>query len=124
MTNRYRLALIALGLITALTGTAWLAAAAHADDPGAEAVWKHYWMAVAAANQCENRSFSGPQYDAMTHVINAKVNYQIGAGPRTHLIDEAKSDVQDRVFKYTCHDQQIGDLLALYHYELAPSFGG
>ena len=120
MTNRYRIAVIAL----ALTGASWLATAARADDPNMEAVWKHYWMAIAAENQCENRSFTGSEYDAMTHVINMKVNYGLGAGPRTHLIDDAKSDVRDRVFKYGCHDQQIGDLLALYHYELAPSIGG
>ena len=120
MTNRIRLALVAL----TLTGGTWLATAARADDPAMEAVWKRYWMAIAAEGQCENRAFSPPEYDAMTHVINTKVNYGLGAGPRTHLIDDAKSDVQDRVFKYGCHDQQIGDLLALYHNELAPAIGG
>ena len=117
MTNHCRVALIAL----TLTGGAWLTSLAHADDAAMEPIWKHYWMAIAAANQCEDRRFSGPEYDAMTHVINMKVNYGIGAGPRTHLIDDAKSDVQDRVFKYGCHDPQVYELLALYHNELEPA---
>jgi hypothetical protein len=78
-------------------------------------------MAVAAAGQCEDRRFTTSEYDAMTHVINGKVNNAIGAGPRTHLIDEAKSDVWDRAFKYGCHDQQISELLAIYHNELEPA---
>jgi len=46
----------------------------------------------------------------------------IGAGPRTHLIDDARSDVWDRSFKYGCKDQQIDELLAVYHNELEPTF--
>jgi hypothetical protein len=102
--------------------SSWLSLEALADDEAAmEAVWKQYWMAIAAAGQCEDRKFTGPDYDAMTHVINQKVNYGIGAGPRNHLIDDAKSDVWDRVFKYGCHDQEIESLLALYHKDLEPA---
>lgn len=120
MTNRCRIALIAL----TLSGSAWFSSFAHADaatDAAMEPVWKRYWMAIAAAQQCEDRKFTGPEYDAMTHVINGKVNNAIGAGPRTHLIDDANSDVWDRQFKYGCKDQQIGDLLAIYHNELEPA---
>ncbi len=117
MTNRYRIALVAL----TLTGGAWLSTVAQADESAMEPVWKHYWMAVAAAGQCENRMFTAPEYDAMTHVINGKVNNEIGAGPRTHLIDDAKDDVRDRAFKYGCGDQEIAGLLAVYHYELEPA---
>jgi hypothetical protein len=117
MTNRCRLALIA----AMLAGSAWLSGLAHADDAAMEPIWKKYWMAIAAEGQCEDRKFTGPEYDAMTHVINLKVNHAIGAGPRTHLIDEAKSDVWDRVFKYGCQDQQIAELLALYRNELEPA---
>ena len=116
MTNRIRLTLVAaaLGMATSV------ASVARADDAAMEPVWEHYWMAVAAANQCENWQFSQPQYDAMTHVINQRVNYEIGAGPRTHLIDDAKEAVRDRAFKYGCNDQEIVGLLAVFHNELEP----
>ena len=117
MTRHCRPAFVALMLIAG----AWLSGLAHADDAAMEPVWKRYWMAIAAEGQCENRKFTGSEYDAMTHVINKKVHYEIGAGPRTHLIDDAKSDVWDRVFKYGCQDQEIVDLLALYHNELEPA---
>ena len=116
MTKHCRPACVALTLICG----AWLSGLAHADDAAMEPVWTRYWMAIAAANQCEDRKFTGPEYDAMTHVINKKVNYQLGAGPRTHLIDVAKSYVWDRVFKYGCQDSQISGLLALYHNQLEP----
>jgi hypothetical protein len=117
MRKANRLALIAL----ALTGACWLAIPGRADDAAMEPIWKQYWMAVAAVGQCEDRKFTGPEYDAMTHVINKKVNYEIGAGARTHLIDDAKDEVWDRVFKYGCKDPQIVDLLALYHTQLEPA---
>ena len=117
MTNRRHVALLALSL----TGAVWLTGLAHADDAAMEPIWKHYWMAIAAERQCESRTFTGPEYDAMTHVINLKVSHQIGAGRRNALIDDAKSDVWDRVFKYGCQDQQIADLLALYHKDLEPA---
>ena len=121
MTNRYRIALIAL----TFTVGAWSSSTAHADaatDAAMEPVWKHYWAAVAAAQQCENRKFSTPEFDAMTHYINGKVNNAVGAGQRTHLIDDARSDVWDRSFKYGCKDRQIDELLAVYHNELEPTF--
>lgn len=112
-----RIALVALALIA----STWLPAVTRASDATMEPIWKRYWMAVAAEGQCENRRFTAPEYDAMTHVINSRVNNEIGAGPRTHLIDEAKSDVSDRVFKYGCQDQQISDLLNLYRSDLEPA---
>ena len=116
MTNRIRLGLVAAALCA---GTSF-ASVALADDAAMEPVWTHYWMAVAAANQCENWTFNQAQYDAMTHVINQRVNYEIGAGPRTHLIDDAKEAVRDRAFKYGCNDQQITAMLAVFHNELEP----
>ena len=126
MTNRIRLASSARLTCAALTlaGAAAFGSVAKADtaaDAAMEPVWSHYWMAIAAANQCENWNFTGPQYDEMTHYINMRVNYAIGAGPRTHLIDDAKEAVRDRSFKYGCHDQMIGDLLATFHNELQPT---
>ena len=125
MTNRIQLAFFTRLACAALTlaGTAAFGGVARADsaaDAAMEPVWSHYWMAIAAANQCENWSFTAPQYDEMTHYINQRVNYAIGAGPRTHLIDDAKEAVRDRAFKYGCHDQAISDLLATFHNELQP----
>ena len=117
MTDHRRLAFTALVLV----GAACLSHPARADDAAMEPIWKRYWMAIAAEGQCEDRKFTGPEYDAMTHVINRKVSHQIGAGRRNALIDDAKSDVWDRVFKYGCQDQQIADLLALYRKDLQPA---
>jgi flagellar basal body-associated protein FliL len=47
--------------------------------------------------------------------------YQRDPPTLTNLIDEAKSDVCDLSFKYGCKDQQIGELLAVYHNELEPT---
>ena len=116
MTNRIRLTIAAAGFAAAASMTGL----ARADDATMEPVWEHYWMAVAAANQCENYNFSSVQYDAMTHYIDQRVNYEVGAGPRTHLIDDAKDAVRDRAFKYGCNDQQIAGLLTVFHTELEP----
>jgi hypothetical protein len=96
-------------------------ARADAEDDAMQPVWLNYWEAISAAQQCEDRKFSGTDYDAMVHVINGKVDNAIGAGPRNHLITVAKENVSDRVFKYGCHDSQMSDLLALFHNELQPA---
>jgi hypothetical protein len=96
-------------------------ARADAQDDAKQPVWLNYWEAISAAQQCEDRKFSGADYDAMVHVINGKVDNAIGAGPRTHLITAAKDNVSDRVSKYGCHDSEVTDLLALFHNELQPA---
>ncbi len=96
-------------------------ARADAKDDAMEPVWLRYWEAIAAAQQCEDRKFTSPDYDAMVHVINRKVDFAIGAGPRTHLITVAKDNVWDLVFKYGCKDPRTVDMLNLFHTDLEPA---
>jgi hypothetical protein len=107
-------------LALTLTGIAGVASLARADDPANEAIWKRYWMAIDAQRQCNNVDFSQGQYDAMVHVINQKINFDLGAGIRHQLMSDANSEVQDMAFKYGCHSPQLTDLLNLYNSDLAP----
>jgi hypothetical protein len=117
MNRRFALiALAALGLI----GTA---TAVRADDPVNEAIWKKYWMAIEAEKSCKNTAFSQGQYDAMVHVINQRINFDLGAGVRRGLMGDAKTQVQDMTFKYGCSDPRVQELLALYETDLFPVTG-
>jgi hypothetical protein len=115
-----RIVLAAL-LFSCLLGAASLVRAATPQDVAMEPVWLRYWMAIAAESQCENVKFTGPQDDAMTHVINQRVGHAIDAGRRTHLIDDAKSMMFDLVFKYGCKSPEVGPYLQLFHAELEPA---
>jgi hypothetical protein len=108
----------ALALI--LAGAFGLPAAARADEAANQALWKRYWMAIYAEEQCNNVAFSQAQYDAMVHVINQKIGYSVGAGDRTMIMSDAKSEVFDLAFKYGCNGSDVADLLNLYNKDLAP----
>jgi hypothetical protein len=107
-------------VLVALALIGFAAASARADDPANEAVWKQYWMAIDAQKQCNNVAFSQAQYDAMVHVINQKIRFDLGAGIRHDLMSDASSEVSDLTFKYGCKSPQVMDLLALYNRDLAP----
>jgi len=111
-----RIALVAL----ALAGFAGAAATARADDATSQAIWKRYWTAIEVEKNCNNVAFSQSQYDAMTNVIKTRIDYDLGAGVRTQLIADAKTDARDLTFKYSCKDPRAIDLLALYNTDLAP----
>ncbi len=111
-----RFAFIAL----ALFGVAGASAAAQADDATSQAIWKRYWTAIEVEKACNNVAFSQSQYDAMTKVINLRIDYDLGAGVRHQLIADAKTEAHDLTFKYSCKDPRAVDLLALYNAELAP----
>ena len=111
-----RFALVALALVS-LAGTS---AAARADDATSQAIWKRYWLAIEVEKNCNNTAFSQGQYDAMTKVINLRIDYDLGAGVRHQLIADAKTEAHDLTFKYSCKDPRAVDLLALYNTELAP----
>jgi hypothetical protein len=103
-----------------LAGLAGAAVAAHADDATSQAIWKRYWMAIEVERNCNNVAFSQGQYDAMTQVINRRIDYDLGAGVRHELIADAKTEAHDLTFKYSCKDPRAVDLLALYNTDLAP----
>ena len=111
-----RIAFIALALL----GIAGTSAAARADDATSQAIWKRYWMAIEVERNCNNVAFSQDQYNAMTKVIDTRINYDLGAGVRHQLIADAKTEAHDLTFKYSCKDPRAVDLLALYNAELAP----
>jgi hypothetical protein len=111
--------LIALAAL-ALLGLAGTSTAARADDATSQALWKRYWTAIEVEKACNNVAFSQNQYDAMTKVINLRIDYDLGAGVRHQLIADAKTDAHDLTFKYSCKDPRAVDLLALYNAELAP----
>ena len=105
---------LSFGLVLAIP----LAARAYVEDEAMQPVWLHYLMAIDAAQYCWNMRFDGPAYDSMATVIDHRVDHAIGAGPRTHLVDVAKDQTWDLVFKYGCNDPRVADLLALFHNEL------
>ena len=77
-------------------------------------------MAIEVEKNCNNVAFSQEQYNAMTKVIDTRINYDLGAGVRHQLIADAKTEAHDLTFKYSCKDPRAVDLLALYNAELAP----
>jgi hypothetical protein len=119
----YRRFVIPALAFAGLLATAGAPRADPATDAAMEPVWLRYWMAIAAEKKCAGVTFTGPQYDAMTHVINLRVHHAIDAGRRTHLIDEADNEIFDLVFKYGCRSPQVGPYLDLFHAELAPALG-
>jgi hypothetical protein len=68
-----RFAFVAL----ALSGLAGASAAAHADDATSQTIWKRYWMAIEVERNCNNVAFSQGQYDAMTKVIDTRIDYDL-----------------------------------------------
>ena len=111
-----RFVFVALELIS-LAGAS---AAARADDATSQVTWKRYWTAIEVEKNCNNVAFSQGQYDAMASVIKTRIDYDLGAGVRTQLIADAKTDAHDLTFKYSCKDPRAIDLLALYNTDLAP----
>ena len=102
-------------------GIAAVPCAARADDAANEAIWKRYWMAIDAQRQCSSVEFNQAQLDAMVHVIDRKVNYEIGAGRGHQLMNEASAAVSDMAFKYGCKGPELGELLTLFNNDLAPA---
>ena len=111
---------LALAALVAV-GTAGMLCAARADDVANEAVWKRYWTAIDAQRQCGNVALTQAQLDAMVHVIDRKVNYQVGAGRGHQLMNEASAAVSDLAFKHGCKSPELGELLVLFNNDLAPA---
>jgi hypothetical protein len=114
-----RFALIAV----AAAGVSGIGAAARADEAGAQAVWKKYWMAIEVQKICNKTAFSQSQYDNMVHRINERMDYDLGAGVRHQLMGDAKTDAFDLTFKYSCSSPDVRDYLTLYSNDLAPIAG-
>ena len=97
-----------------------LSGAARADNPDHEAIWKRYWLAIYTYQRCNEVDFSQAQYDAMVHVINQKVQHDLGAGVRTMLMSDAKSEARDLTFRYGCNSPEAAVPLTFYKSDLAP----
>ena len=114
-----RLAIVAF----AMFGLVALGSAARADEAASQAIWKRYWMAIEVQKICHNTAFSQSQYDNMVHLINQRINYDLGAGVRHQLMNDAKTDAFDLTFKYGCSSPDSQNYLALYNSNLAPVAG-
>ena len=114
-----RLAIVAF----AMFGLVALGSAARADEAASQAIWKRYWMAIEVQKICHNTAFSQSQYDNMVHLIDQRINYDLGAGVRHELMADAKTDAFDLTFKYGCSSPDSRNYLALYNSELAPVVG-
>lgn len=112
---------IAAGLTGLAALTLIAAAPAAADDPAAESSYSAYQRAIHAAALCEERSFDQDAQERMSVVIDEKIHYDIGAGRRLTLIEQAKSEVGKTVDDKGCADPAVQDSLMLFRAELAPS---
>ena len=107
----------------ALLAFAGMSTAARADEATSEVIWKRYWMAIEVQKICHNTAFSQSQYDNMVHLIDQRINYDLGAGVRHELMADAKTDAFDLTFKYGCSSPDSQNYLALYNSDLAPIAG-
>lgn len=108
----------ALGLAALL---ALLTPAAAAET--VEETYLRYHLAVRAAVHCVNadKEFDPPSWSRLSAVIDGKVNYAMGAGKRLTLIEKAKSEMRDTVFKWGCKGDKLKPHLDLYRAELEPA---
>ena len=114
-----RLAIVAF----AMSGLVAVSSVARADEVASEAIWKRYWMAIEVQKICHNTAFSQSQYDNMVHLIDQRINYDLGAGVRHELMADAKTDAFDLTFKYGCSSPDTRNYLALFNSDLAPVAG-
>ena len=114
-----RLAVVAF----AMFGLVALGSAARADEAASQAIWKRYWMAIEVQKICHNTGFSQSQYDNMVHLIDQRINYDLGAGVRHEQMADAKTDAFDLTFKYGCSSPDSRNYLALFNSDLAPVVG-
>jgi hypothetical protein len=96
------------------------AGAARADEPH-EIAYKDYYGAIESVVLCDERKFDQPAHAKMAGVIDQKINFDIGAGRRLTLIEQAKSDVYKLVWKKGCTSEPVGRLLGVFHSELEPA---
>jgi hypothetical protein len=114
-------------IIAGLSGLAAIAAlsavpaAADSNSMEEEVVYSNYHRAIRAAELCEDREFGMTDHERMGEVIDQKVHYALGAGKRLTLIERAKGDMWDMVFKDGCDDPAVQESLNLFHTELEPS---
>lgn len=118
---------IATRITAGLSGLAAIAAltampvAADSNSMQEEVTYSNYHRAIRAAELCEDREFGMTDHEKMGEVIDQKVHYAIGAGKRLTLIERAKGDMWDMVFKDGCDDPAVQESLTLFHTELEPS---
>jgi len=118
-----RSAVVAFAMFGAMFTLVAMNSAARADEATSEAVWKRYWMAIEVQKICNNAAFSQSQYDNMVHLIDQRINYDLGAGVRHELMADAKTDAFDLTFKYGCSSPDSRNYLALVNSDLAPVAG-
>jgi hypothetical protein len=91
-----------------------------------------YHHAIYAAVLCEHRNLEqttvddpdaaqlATAHEKLAEAIDPKIEDQISAGRRLHLIEQAKQDVRDLKAKKGCSDPEMQRWLGIFHDELEP----
>jgi len=103
-----------------LTAVAVLAMPAAAQDDAGKDAYLRYHQAIAVTAKCEEREFNQTEHSHMASYIDQKVNNEIGAGDRLHLIEQAKSNAYELVTKWGCKDPHVTEYTTLFDQELRP----
>lgn len=119
-----RSATVSAALMGLVGGFALSTTVAAADMSENEKMFYDMHSAIVAAEECRGMAFSRDQQAAMAHVIDEAINYDIGAGHRLDLIQDAKVAVRNvsrAVAVKGCEQKEITDMLALFDQRLAPA---
>ena len=104
----------------ALSAVAALTLPAAAQDQAAKDAYLRYHQAIAVTAKCQEREFNQTEHSHMASYIDQKVNNEIGAGDRLHLIEQAKSNAYELVTKWGCDSDKVGEYRTLFEQELLP----
>jgi len=110
-----------VGPVAGIVIAVGFAAGAARADTNHEIAYKDYYSAIHSVVLCDERKFDQPAHAKMAQVIDQKINFDIGAGRRLTLIEQAKSDVYELIWKKGCTSEPVGRLLGVFHTELEPA---
>jgi hypothetical protein len=82
-------------------------------------VYARYQMAIRAAELCRGVEPNDAIWRKWSSYLDAKTNYELGAGERLFVLEGAKSDATYMARREGCDSDGIKNLLTLYDAELA-----
>ena len=107
----------AFALIMAALGSSAATAGPMINDM--DLVYARYQMAIRAAELCRAVNPGDAIWRKWSSYIDAKTNYELGAGERLSILEGAKTDVRIMARHEGCDSDDVKDLLVLYDAELA-----
>jgi hypothetical protein len=111
---------VILAAAVAPLAAGWIGpAAALPMNNDMDLVYGRYQMAIRAAQLCRGAPGSDAAWRRWSAFLDAKTNYELGAGERLSVLEGAKTDVRLLVRRQGCDSEEVKDLLALYDAELA-----